>query len=216
MKINTVLFDLDGTLVDSLPLIKRTFRRVFEEMGIDWGQDEVMKWIGKPLKDIGRHFAGEEREPDFFKLYQKYYAVDHDRYTTVYPGTMEMLERLNKAGFSMGVVTSKTSTVARRSVEYLGIDRYLQVLIGVQDVKKHKPQPEPLYAALDKLNRQPYEAAYIGDSPFDIMAAKAAGTLAIGVPWGMAEREVLENHQPDAIIDSWEDLDKFLGRRIFT
>ncbi|MTI80228.1 MAG: HAD-IA family hydrolase [Firmicutes bacterium] len=211
MKINTVLFDLDGTLANSLPLIRNTFQRVFDEMNIDWGDDEVMGWIGRPLKDIGIHFAGEDRQPDFFKLYQEYYAIDHDHYTTVYPGTMEMLKQLEDGGYTMGVVTSKTTKVAQRSIEYLGIDKYIQVLIGVNDVDKHKPQPEPLYAALEKLNRTTKQAAYVGDSPFDILAAKAAGTLAIAVPWGMAERNVLENHKPDYILNNWDELISLIG-----
>src|SRR5690606_7983469 len=77
MSIDTVLFDLDGTLIDSLPLIRRTFERVFTEMGIPVN-DEVMSWTGRPLKEIGQHFVGR-REPEFFELYQRYYAIDHDQ-----------------------------------------------------------------------------------------------------------------------------------------
>lgn len=204
MSIDTVLFDLDGTLIDSLPLIRRTFERVFTEMGIPVN-DEVMSWTGRPLKEIGQHFVGR-REPEFFELYQRYYAIDHDQYTKTYPGTLEMLARLQRQGYTLGVVTSKSGVVARRSMEYLGLDKYLPLLIGAQDVDRHKPQPDPLLKALKCLERQANRAVYVGDSPFDIMAAKAAGVKSVGVTWGMAERSILENHQPDAIIDRWEEL----------
>ncbi|WP_031518019.1 HAD-IA family hydrolase [Desulfofalx alkaliphila] len=206
MEYNTVLFDLDGTLIDSLPLIKRTYKRVFEQMNIPWGQGDVMQWVGRALRDIGIHFAGADREEDFFKLYQHYYSLDHDRYTTAYPGTMEMLARLREQGIVMGVVTSKSTKVAQRSIDFLGMDKYMQVLIGAQDVDKHKPQPEPIFAALERLKRRPEQTMYVGDSPFDIMAAKAAGVKSVAVPWGIAKKESLLKHQPDLILDSWDDL----------
>jgi pyrophosphatase PpaX len=205
-KINTVLFDLDGTLIDSLPLIKRTYQRVFEEMNITGEIDEAMSWTGRPLRDIGKHFAGEDREPEFFKVYQHYYAIDHDDYTTAYPGTLEMLEKLHNQGYIIGVVTSKSGVVAKRSIDFLGIGKYIQLLIGAQDVDKHKPLPDPILVALARLNRQPDQATYIGDSPFDILSAQAAKVKSIAVTWGMAEKNILENHQPDHIIDSWGEL----------
>ncbi len=207
MRIDTVLFDLDGTLVDSIPLIRSTFKRVFEEMNIPWGNDDVMSWVGRSLKDTGTHFVGEEREPEFFKLYQHYYALEHDSHTRCYPGTVEMLERLKKQGFTLGVVTSKSTAVAQRSIDYLKLNQYISLLIGAQDVTRHKPQPDPILAALKKLNRQPEQTVYIGDTPFDIMAAKGAKTKSIGVTWGIADRKTMENHRPDAIIDNWDELD---------
>ncbi len=211
MKIDTVLFDLDGTLIDSIPLIRQTFQQVFKEMNIPWGNDDVMGWVGRPLKDTGIHFVGEEREPEFFKLYQRYYALEHDKQTKCFPGTVEMLERLSKRGFTLGVVTAKSGFVAQRSINFLGIDKYISVLIGAQDVTRHKPQPDPILAALEKLNRQPRQAVYVGDTPFDIIAAKAAQTKAVGVTWGIAGRDVLENHQPDAVIDSWDEIDEAIS-----
>ncbi|MEG6616534.1 HAD hydrolase-like protein [Peptococcaceae bacterium 1198_IL3148] len=210
MKIDTVLFDLDGTLVDSLPLIKRTYQRVFQEMNIPWENDEVMTWVGRSLKDIGNYFAGEERGQEFFKVYQHYYAIDHDEYTKAYAGTLEMLEKLHNKGYTLGVVTSKSGAVAKRSIDFLGMAKYMQILIGAQDVDKHKPLPDPLLVALERLNRQPAQAAYVGDSPFDVLSAKAAKVKAIAVTWGMATKDIMENHQPDHIIDRWDELYQLL------
>lgn len=204
MKINTVLFDLDGTLIDSLPLIQRTFERVFAEMNVS-GSEQAMTWVGRPLREIGHHFLGE-RTPEFLELYQHYYALDHDHYTKVYPGTVEVLAKLQQEGYTLGVVTSKSGIVAQRSMDYLGLDKYLPLLIGAQDVTLHKPQPEPLLEALKRLKRQPMQSIYVGDSPFDILAAKAAAIKSVGVTWGMAERAALASYQPAAIIDRWEEL----------
>lgn len=212
MTIDTVLFDLDGTLIDSLPLIRRTYEKVFEEMNIPWGNAEVMKQIGLPLVDIAKTFAGETRHLDFFKLYQHHYALEHDTLTTPFPGTLEMLETLKSKGFRLGIVTSKTRQVALRSAGFLGIDRYMEVIIAVEDVSRHKPQPDPVLKALELIQKPVETAAYIGDSPFDIIAAKRAGVAAFGVTWGMSNREELARHEPHSILEKWEDLTPLLGR----
>lgn len=206
MKIKTILFDLDGTLIDSLPLIKSTYEKVFQEMEIPWCNGEVMKCIGLPLVEIGRKFAGEERNRDFFSLYQQHYAVEHDAKTKAYPGTLAMLENLRQRGLRMGVVTSKSHHVALRSTSFLGIDQYMEVLIGAEDVTRHKPQPEPILTALEQMQASQAGAAYIGDSPFDLMSAKAAGVTAIGVSWGMAKASELLRFEPDHLLQQWEDL----------
>ncbi|MFZ5611300.1 haloacid dehalogenase [Desulforamulus profundi] len=206
MAINTVLFDLDGTLIDSLPLIRRTYEKVFEEMNIPWGDAQVMKHIGLPLVDIAKTFAGEARHPEFFKLYQHHYALEHDELTKPFPGTLEMLETLKSRGFRLGIVTSKTRQVALRSIGFLGIDRYMEVTVAVEDVTRHKPQPDPVLKALELMQAPVETAAYMGDSPFDILAAKRAGVTSIGVTWGMSERDELLRREPDRILQQWEDL----------
>ncbi|SHF34566.1 pyrophosphatase PpaX [Desulforamulus putei DSM 12395] len=206
MAIHTVLFDLDGTLIDSLPLIRRTYEKVFAEMNIPWGDAEVMKHIGLPLADIAKTFAGEDRYLEFFKLYQHHYALEHDALTKTFPGTMEMLEALKASGIRLGIVTSKTRRVALRSIGFLGIDRYMEAVVAVEDVTRHKPQPDPIFKALELMQAPVETAAYIGDSPFDIISANRAGVTSIGVTWGMSGREELVRHGPDYILEKWEDL----------
>ncbi|MDO7788327.1 HAD family hydrolase [Desulforamulus aquiferis] len=210
MKINTVLFDLDGTLIDSLPLIRRTYQRVFNELNIPW-VNEVMNSVGLPLVQIAKEYAGEERHKEFFKLYQQYYAIEHDVMTQVFPGTVEMLSTLKAQGYRLGLVTSKSRSVAIRSAQYVGIDNFMEVVVGAEDVTRHKPQPEPLLKALDLMNLPADTAAYVGDSPFDIMAAKGAGVMAVGVTWGMSDRLQIMHHEPNVILEEWDDLIKLLG-----
>ncbi|WP_307400263.1 HAD-IA family hydrolase [Desulfofundulus luciae] len=209
------LFDLDGTLADSLPLIKHTYRRVFDEMGIPWGNEDVMRWIGRPIVDIARHFAGERAE-EFIQRYQHHYHRDHDRYTRLFPGTLEMLQNLRTKGIQLGIVTSKGKTGAWRTVNFTGLDRYIDVMITAHDVEKHKPLPDPILKAMEILHAQPHRTVYVGDSHFDIQAGRAAGTKTLGVTWGITVREELERLKPDGLLDCWGDLEQYLkGGRIW-
>ncbi|MBE3586435.1 HAD family hydrolase [Desulfofundulus thermocisternus] len=212
MCIQVALFDLDGTLADSLPLIMHTYRRVFDEMGIPWINDNVMRWIGRPIVDIARHFAGGERAEEFIQRYQHHYHRDHDRYTRLFPGTLEMLHNLRTKGIQLGIVTSKGKTGAWRTVNFTGLDRYIDVMVTAHDVERHKPLPDPILKALEVLRVHSRKAVYVGDSHYDIQAGQAAGTVTLGVTWGATPREELERYQPDGLLESWADLKSFLEK----
>ncbi|MGB9802379.1 HAD-IA family hydrolase [Desulfofundulus sp.] len=209
MCIKVVLFDLDGTLADSLPLIRHTYRRVFDEMGIPWGDNDVMHWIGRPIVDIARYFAGEEGAEEFIKRYQEHYHRDHDCYTRLFPGTLEMLQNLRSQGFRLGIVTSKGKIGAWRTIKFTGLDSFLDVVVTAHDVERHKPLPDPVLKALEILRVRPEEAIYVGDSHYDIQAGRAAGTVTLGVTWGITPRGELERYKPDGLLDSWEELKLF-------
>lgn len=209
MNTKAALFDLDGTLVDSLPLIVRTYRRVFKEMGIPWGNSDVVKMIGLPLRIIGRHFAGN-RELDFEKLYQHYYHKEHDLYTRLFTGTLEMLEELKQNGLKLGIVTSKGRTGALRAVHFTGLDSYMDIIVTAHDVTRHKPEPEALLYALNTLGINSADSIYIGDSSYDIMTGKNAGTRTLGVTWGLGSRGELEKLNPDGLIEQWPELGLYL------
>ncbi|OPX84307.1 MAG: Pyrophosphatase PpaX [Pelotomaculum sp. PtaB.Bin104] len=209
MSTTAVLFDLDGTLVNTLPLIIETYRKVFHDMKIPWGNDDVVKLIGYPLITIGKHFAGE-KEPLFIELYQHYYQLDHDRMTRLYPGTLETLSFLKSQGLKMGIVTSKGRPVTLRSVAHTGLDRFMDVIVTAHDVLKHKPDPEPLMKALNVLDSKVGQAIFIGDSSFDILTGQNAGTMTLGVTWGLASRKELELLKPDGVIDEWKEIKLYL------
>ncbi|MDD4237471.1 MAG: HAD-IA family hydrolase [Desulfotomaculaceae bacterium] len=204
-----VLFDLDGTLVDSLPLIVRTYRQVFDEMNIPWGNDDVVKMIGLPLKDIGRRFAGEAA-PAFEERYQYYYHRDHDLYTHLFPGTLELLESLKEQGIRLGIVTSKGKPGTNRTVAFTGLDHYMDVVVTAHDVTRYKPDPEPLLSALATLHTQAGRCIFIGDSSYDILTGKNAGCLTLGVTWGLDSRAELEKFSPAGMLESWEELQAYL------
>ncbi len=210
-KISAVLFDLDGTLSDSLPLIRNTYFKVFTEMNLPWGNDDVMRWIDRPLKDIAAHFAGEAAAEQFVERYQYHYHRDHDRYMALFPGTLEMLEYLRGRRLKTGVVTSKGRPGTVRTVVFTGLGRYLDVIVTAHDVERHKPLPDPVHKALGILKVEACEAVFIGDSHFDLEAGKAAGVRVLGVTWGICSYAELKRCRPEGILRSWDDLIKYIG-----
>lgn len=209
MNTKAVLFDLDGTLVDSLQLIERTCRRVFKEMNIPWGDGQALGMIGLPLKAIGRRFAGDKAN-NFEEIYKHFYHRDHDQYTRLFPGTLDMLEQLHKRGLKLGVVTSKGKPGTERTIAFTGLDRFFEVVVTAYDVEKHKPEPEPLLKALDSLKVIAANSIYVGDSRFDILTGQNAGARTLGVTWGLATREELLSLKPDGLLDRWDDLPGYL------
>ncbi|HBQ28168.1 haloacid dehalogenase [Peptococcaceae bacterium SCADC1_2_3] len=209
MQTKVVLFDLDGTLMDSLTLIKQTYERVFSELNIPWGNADVIRWIGLPLRDIARHFA-KDKEEEFLYRYQEYYFKEHDNLISLFPGTAEMLKHIHKHGIRTGIVTSKGKMGTELALKKTKIEKYLEVVITAQDVTRPKPQPDPIREALRRLEGLPSETIYIGDSYFDIIAGQRAGTKTLGVTWGITGEEEMRKMALDGILRNWEELDYFL------
>ncbi len=210
MSRKAILFDLDGTLIDSLPLIEANCRCTFEALGIPWGRGEVMQWTGIPLKKIAEHFAPPGRSEEYLALYQSFFQRDHDRYLRIYPGSRELLQELKKQQYQIALVTSKGRPAVEKNLAFLNLKPYLDLIITAHDVEKHKPDPEPIFKALAGLQVQPEEALLIGDSPFDLEAGQKAGVETLGVSWGAAGREALQVWSPLAVLDKWEDIYQYL------
>jgi len=209
MTISVALFDLDGTLVDSLPFIMSTYNLVFKKLNLPWNEIELMEWIGRPIREIASFFAGDKKN-DFLKLYEKYYNLDFENNVSPFPGTIEMLEFLKTNRFLLGIVTSKGKEGAMRTVEVTGLDNYMDVVITAHDVYVHKPFPDPILKALDILNVSPGQSLYIGDSHHDVKAGLEAGTTTLAVTWGINTREELAALNPDGLLESWADLKRYL------
>lgn len=206
MPIKAVLFDLDGTIADTLPLIKKTYAKVFEEMNIPWGNDDVMKMIGLPLREIGGIMAGIGKEEEFFNNYQKQYRELHHNYIKVFPGTREMLINLQEKGLPLGIVTSKSKVGADLTLSSINLAKYFAAVVTVDDTLKHKPDPEPVLLGAEKLGVKPDQAVFVGDSPYDIVAGNRAGVTTIAVSWGMASLEDLKEHSPGYLVTTREEL----------
>lgn len=204
-----VLFDLDGTLVNSLPLIFRNCKEVFEALNIPWNDGEVMNWVGIPLRQIAEYFAKDQVE-EYLKIYQECFCRDHDLYIELYPHTVEMLKTLRKNNFKIALVTSKGKPATTKTFDLMELNQYFDVLVTAHDVKIHKPNPEPIYKALELLGLSPKEAIFVGDSPYDLEAGNKASVDTLGVSWGMAKVEALEEYHPLGILNTWEDLYVYL------
>ncbi len=210
-KLTTVLFDLDGTITDSLPLIRETFKTVFGEMQIPWGQDEVMKWVGRTLKDIAVNFAGADGAQHFIERYQNHYHRKHDQLISLFPGTLDMLSQLKESGYKTGIVTSKGRPGTIKALKFTGVDSFMDVVITAQDVDRHKPLPDPIFKAMESLGVNAGNVIYIGDTGFDLKAGKAAGVKTLGVSWGVSSEKELLEYEPVGVIKSWEQLGGYLS-----
>ncbi len=204
---NAVLFDLDGTVADSIELILNSARHAF--VGFDGTAPTDEQWragIGRPLITVLREWAnGDEDEAQrLLARYREFQMEHHDRLLRPYPGMLEALHDLKASGFSLGIVTSKSDWLAQRAVDYLGMTSLFDVLIGCDSCVNHKPHPEPVERALALLNAAAESSIYVGDSPHDIESGNAAGTATIGVTWGAFSRSELE--QANVVIDEVAEL----------
>lgn len=207
-----VLFDLDGTLIDTLSLILESFRVSLGELGLSASENEILETIGLPLREVCFHFAGDRGE-ELFRCYVEYQDAIHDAYIKEYPGTTSMLEYLKSQGLLIGIVTSKRRVMAERGLKVAGLDRFVDTMVTFDDTTAHKPDPEPVLTALSLLRVPAQKALFVGDSPYDIRCGKKAGTATAGVTWGVSSREDLEKENPDLILQDWSQFQRFLERK---
>ena len=207
VRYETVLFDLDGTLIDSGAAILASFHHATQTvLGRRYEDDVIMASVGG--HGIRRQMAAfdEERVDDLIAAYR---AHNMELYGDIrlFPGIEPVLERLRDSGRRLGIVTVKSRVTVDLTFELLPLGEYFEVVVNGDDVTEHKPHPAGLELALERLGADAGTAAYVGDSPFDLQAAKAAGMGAIGVTWGgIHGRDRLEPEQPDALIDRPEEL----------
>jgi phosphoglycolate phosphatase len=190
----TILFDLDGTLIDSTEAILESFEQSFERFGLSRADDEEIKsLIGYPL-DIMYEKLGVEKEliDEIITAYKKHYRKISAQKTTLLPFAKEAIDKASKSA-TLGIVTTKTKRYSAELLEHMGIMRYFKVLIGREDVQNPKPHPEPILKALTLLNAKKEETYMVGDTSMDLESAKSAGVNPIGVTCGYGTKKELEN-----------------------
>jgi pyrophosphatase PpaX len=209
-----LLFDLDGTLVDSIDLILQSGRHAFEGFsGRAPTDDEWRAGIGRPLAVMFRHHVPDDAEVDrLVARYREFQLEHHDRLLHAYDGIVDVLRALHRAGHPMAIVTSKVDWLARRALELVGIAELFPVLVGCDSCTHHKPHPEPVERALALLGVAPRDALFVGDSSHDIESGRAAGVRTVGVTWGAFAREELEGAGADVVIDRVEALPGVVSR----
>ena len=205
-RFHTVLFDLDGTLADTIPLIVASYQHAFRTvLGEEIDEARARAWIGRPLLAALLEESPEHGH-DLDQTYREWNLANTARLIRRYEGVPEMLEALASAGVRMAVATSKRRQTARLALEGVGIDHLIEVAAALEDTTRHKPEPDPLLHAAASLGSQPCDCVYVGDATVDVLAARAAGMAAIAVSWGAADREALAATGPDALVDTVADL----------
>jgi pyrophosphatase PpaX len=198
-----LLFDLDGTLVDSIDLILDSARHAFEGFaGRAPTDDEWRAGIGRPLVDAFRDFVPGD-EPEVERLigrYREYQMIHHDRLLRAYDGVVGVIHGFAAEGYPMALVTSKSDWLAKRALVHVGLDAAIPVIVGCDTCTRHKPHPEPVERALALLNVPAAEAIFVGDSPHDVESGRAAGVYTIGVTWGAFTAEAMARSGADLVI----------------
>ncbi|WP_300382944.1 pyrophosphatase PpaX [Clostridium sp.] len=202
--VKAVLFDLDGTLLDTNQLIYNSFEKTFKDLlGLSLKKEEIIKFFGIPLKDAFVPYFKEDEE-DKIESYIKYYRTIneeiHDTMCFAFDGVKEMLDKLKEIGMKIGIVTSKREELAIRGMKIAGIYDYMDVIITPEKTILHKPNGEPAEEACNLLGIKPKEAIMVGDSSYDILCGNAAGCKTCAVEYSIVDIEELKESNPDYII----------------
>ncbi|TYA11112.1 pyrophosphatase PpaX [Paenibacillus faecis] len=211
--INTILFDLDGTIIDTNDLIINTFLHVLEQHFPQqkYTREQIIPHMGLTLEQQMQTFSGREEVTDLVADYRTYNNLHHDTLIREFPRVKEVIAELHERGITMGIVTTKIKPTTIRALDYFGLKEYMSTIVTVQDVTHPKPHPEPVLTALRNLGADPAKTLMVGDSAADIQSAKAAGVKAAGVAWSLKGVDVLQQYNPDYILEDMTDLYGVLG-----
>jgi pyrophosphatase PpaX len=206
--LTTFLFDLDGTLIDSIELILRSYRHTMRlHRGREPSDDVWMQGLGTPLWVQFRHFTEDPAEIDaMVATYRAYNLAHHDELVRPYAGVVEAVLALRDHGKTLGLVTSKMRSGAVRGLRVAGLEDAFQVIVGADEVTHPKPHAEPVLTALERLGAPASGTVFIGDSRHDIECGQAAGVKTAAVLWGPFDRAHLEDLRPDYWLETPADL----------
>ena len=213
--LKAVLFDLDGTLFDSIALLLACMRYAFE--GFEGPHPTTEDWIagiGTPL--ITQLAAYTRTEAELITLrdrYRSHQQAQHRTLARAFPDAIPVLRELQHRGLAMALVTSKGNLLAQEALDFTGMAPFLPVVVGADSVTKHKPAPEPVLLALELLQVRADEAVFVGDSPHDVHAGNAAGVDTIAALWGPFSHEQLVASTPTYLLDSLGALPALLATR---
>jgi HAD superfamily hydrolase (TIGR01509 family) len=210
--LRAVLYDWDGTLVDSAAKSYRCYVRVFSEYGICYDARQYQEtytpdWY-RTYEAVG---LPRERWPEADALWTRCYETEPSE---LLPGARAALERLRSRGIVQGLVSSGESARVRREIQAFGLEGFFgTAVVCGGDTEERKPHPAPLLVGLERLGVSPGEAAYLGDSPEDVTMAKAARVFAVGIPGGFPNRHALAAAEPDLLVPTLDAaVDALLSR----
>ena len=208
MRFPVILFDLDGTLIDSGPMIVASMKHAAKTvLDRDIPEAVLTAAVGGPGLTAPMHALDPERVDELVAAYREHNEPLHEELEAFWE-VVEVLPRLRSEGRRLGIVTAKRHATVQLAFDRLpGLESNFDVVIGSEDTERHKPDPDPILEALRRLSATPEDAAYVGDSPFDVRAAKAAGVCAVAVAWGgIHDAEALVREEPDVLVRHAEEL----------
>lgn len=206
MKYQYVLFDLDGTLIDTNDLIMTSFLYTLDlYYPGKYTKEDLIPHMGEPLYDQMLLF-GPERAQELVEVYREHNERVHDELVKEFPGVIDTLSALQGMGIKMAVVTSKMRRTAEMGLRLFGLEKYMDSVICYQDTEKHKPDPAPLVKSMNELGADPAKTIMIGDSQYDVLAAHNTGIDSAGVAWSWKGADFLQSFSPTYMIHHMGEL----------
>jgi pyrophosphatase PpaX len=210
-KITTVLFDLDGTLIDTNELIITTYLHTLEKYyPSKYQREDVLPFLGPTLHEVFGNMD-PDRVEEMVSEYRAFNIANHDDLVKEFVGVKETVQTLKERGYKMGIVTTKRHDVTLKGLRLMELEDYFEVIVAYDHVEKVKPDPEPIFKALEQLDSTPEESIMVGDNFHDILAGKNAGTATAGVAWSIKGREYVAKYEPDYMLENMKDLLTILG-----
>ncbi len=211
-KIKTMLFDLDGTIIDTNELIIRSFIEALQGVAPEgFGREHIIPSMGQPLTDQLKLFSGLEDVTQLVAAYREVNLRLHDEYVKAFDYVNEVIEKLHGQGIQIGVVTTKMRLTTERGLKYTGLYDYIDAIVTIDDVVNPKPHAEPVSKAIGLLGADPSSTIMVGDSIVDIESAIAAGAIAVGVAWSLKGEQILKEAGAHHVINDMRDLYAFVG-----
>lgn len=201
-----ILFDLDGTLINTNDLIVHTYKHILKtHLDVEVEDGEIISTFGEPLKDVLERY-GKDKAEEMFNDYIEYNRTIHDDLTKPIDGVEEGLKLLKKMGVKIGVVTSKRREGALRGLKLFNLEKYMDIIITPEDTQNHKPHGEPVLKACEMLKVLPNDALMVGDSHNDILCGQNAGAKTCLVRYTALNVDEMLKHNPDYVVDSIVDI----------
>ena len=212
MTIKNILFDLDGTLLDTNELIIQSFQHTYQtHLNRQVDKEEIIKSFGEILKiTLDREFG--EYSDEAIKTYRSFQVGNFEKLIAIHEGVRDGIIELHRQGYKLGVVTSRLNDSAIRGINHFGLMDYFGSIIGSDDTDKHKPDPTPAFMALKEMGGKPEETLIVGDSPFDILCGKNAGIKSVAVGWSALPMEIILEYEPDYVVHSMEELLELIAK----
>lgn len=205
--IKAVLFDLDGTLIDTNKLIYDSFDKTFKDkLGIELTREQIVDFFGRPLAESFQMHVKRDNVDDLISYYREYNESIHDKMCFAFNGVVELLKSLKEKGIKLGIVTSKREDLAVRGMKISGVYDYFDVIVTPESTKLHKPNAEPVLKACKDLNVEPKDAIMVGDSHYDIMCGNKAGCITCAVEYTYIGIEKIKEAKPDYIVKNAIDI----------
>jgi len=202
-----LLFDLDGTVLDTRDLILASYHYACEKvLGYRLPDEPLLDLIGVPLTEQMRLLVEADKVDEMVIAYREHNALGHDTYINYFAGTHEALQELGAAGWRKAIVTSKRTDSAKQGLDSFNLTGYFETIVGYDMTERHKPDAEPLLFAARLMRVDPTRCVYVGDSPYDMQAATAAGCFAVGATWGFFDAERLLNAGAQILVNNIADL----------